>query len=183
MPAAELPDTEYLRQRLRYDPETGKLYWRVHEGAYRGWNTKHAGRETRGSHSAGYANLTLDGVKHLAHRIAWAVHHGAWPVDQIDHINGDRRDNRIVNLRVVSHAENCKNAACPKNNTSSVMGVAWVPRRQKWISRIMVRGVHKFVGYYDTIDEAAAARKNAEVQYGFHDNHGRPTLPRHEVSG
>jgi hypothetical protein len=173
MPDTQLPDIAYLRQRFRYEPETGKLYWRPHAAASRAWNTRYAGVEAAGAHNAGYFRVSLDGVKQLAHRVAWAVHFGVWPTAQIDHINGDRRDNRVLNLRAVSNAVNSRNAACPKNNTSTVVGVAWVPKRQKWLARIMTRNANKFLGYYDNIEDATTARKNAEKQFGFHENHGR----------
>ncbi len=91
----------------------------------------------------------------------------------IDHINGDRGDNRISNLRVVTSTENNRNKAINKNNTSGVTGVTWSKSRRKWIAQIHIGKIGKALGGFDRVEDAIAARKNAETRYGFHENHGR----------
>jgi hypothetical protein len=109
---------------------------------------------------------------HRAHRIIWAIHYGQWPDGQIDHINHDRADNRIKNLRVVSHLDNHRNMSQFKNNTTGVPGVRFDARYSSWVARITVnyKGVH--LGSYKTKEEAIAARKAAEIKYDFHEKHG-----------
>lgn len=174
----DLPSIEYLRQRLRYEPETGKLYWRDAPGLTRKWRNRFAGREAFTSNNGnGYRMGRLDYRAHLAHRVIWAMHHGAWPDGQIDHIDHDRMNNRIPNLRVVQHQENHRNTSHRKNNTSGVMGVSWYKAGDKWTAYIMVGGAKQHLGYFDNFDDAVAARKAAEARYGFHRNHGVEAAP------
>jgi len=99
--------------------------------------------------------------------------HDEWPQDEIDHINGIRTDNRLVNLRSVTHRENQKNIKRSTCNTSGRVGVRWEGHRSKWRSAIKVDGREKHLGSFDSFAEASAARKAAEIKYGFHKNHGR----------
>lgn len=172
MSSRDLPAIQYLRQRLRYEAATGKLYWREHPAMPPKWNGKWAGRQA-GSTSVGkYSKLCLDGKMLKAHRVAWALHHGVWPEDDIDHINHDRTDNRASNLRVVSRQENCRNSSLSRRNTSGHAGITWCKRTHKWMAQIHPDGRGVYLGRYAKFDEAVAARKAAEVRYGFHDNHG-----------
>lgn len=95
------------------------------------------------------------------------------PQEQIDHINHIRTDNRIVNLRKASNTENSRNASIGSNNTSGAVGVWFEKRRNAWVAEIKVdrRKIH--IGQFDTFDAAVAARKAAEVEFGFHENHGK----------
>lgn len=95
------------------------------------------------------------------------------PDEQIDHINHVRTDNRIVNLRKASNTENSRNASIGSNNTSGALGVWFEKRRNAWVAEIKVdrRKIH--IGQFDAFEDAVAARKAAEVKYGFHENHGK----------
>lgn len=181
-----LPSPELLRKLLRYEPDTGKLFWRertpdMFEGnkvrAELGcarWNGKNAGKQAfTANGSRGYKVGAVFGTMYLAHRVIWAIFYGHWPKDQIDHINGDRTDNRIENLRDVSLAENRKNMKIPSHNSSGIIGVHWHRAASKWTAQIKVDGCTKHLGLFEGINEAIAARKAAEVKYGFHENHGR----------
>lgn len=164
---------KYLRQRLRYEPETGKLYWRDDQSMPSHWRTRYAETEAfTTDNGKGYKIGRINNKAFQAHRVAWALHHGRWPNDVIDHLNHDPSDNRMVNLRETSFAENMRNQVKRKNNTSGVVGVYWYPRYQKWMASIKVNGAIKHIGYFNSIDEAATARKVAQEQYGFHANHG-----------
>lgn len=90
----------------------------------------------------------------------------------IDHINHDKTDNRIENLRQVTHSENHKNRKYRKN-TSGCTGVNIYKRTGKWIVTIAIEGVGTNLGYYSDFFEACCVRKSAEVQHGYHLNHGR----------
>lgn len=173
---------EELRQLLDYDPETGEFSWaeptqawfasRAHWEAYQ--LKKANSPPLSAEHSQGYKIGRVGGRMVLAHRAAWAYHFGAWPTENIDHINQDRTDNRISNLRDVPQSENAKNQRRRSNNTSGVTGVYWVSKRKKWAAAISLPGGKCVaLGRYVTLEEAAAARKAAEVKYGFHENHGR----------
>lgn len=167
-----LPSIGYLRQRLRYEPETGKLFWLDHEGMSKQWHTKWAGKESFTADSYGYRVGNIDNRLFLAHRVAWALHYGEWPIDQIDHINGVKDDNRINNLRAVTNQENQKNSSMAVNNKSGVTGVYWSKISRWWVAQIKVDGKQLYLGKFDTIEEAAAVRKEAATKYGFTERHG-----------
>lgn len=107
----------------------------------------------------GYVCIGLDGVRHRAHRLAWFWMTGAWPLGQIDHEDMDKSNNRWVNLRDVSHAENQQNRrdANRTNCSSGLLGASWHVNKQRWLASISVADKSVFLGYYDT-PEAAHAR-------------------------
>lgn len=174
--AKPLPSIEYLRQRLRYEPETGKLFWLDYEEMPQQWRSVWFGKEAFTSYqSEGYRKGKIDGVSYLAHRVAYALYHAEWPFAQIDHINGIRTDNRIVNLRVVTSQENQHNMTMRSDNTSGITGVTWHKRDRKWAAHIRLSGKKKHLGFFKTIEEAAIARAEASRLYGFTERHGTPT--------
>lgn len=120
----------------------------------------------------GYLHIGFLGHDLLAHRVIWAMRFGAWPDKKVDHINGDRQDNRLVNLRLVNNTEHTRNMARPRHNTSGRVGVAPY-RKHRWRAYISLGNCHKHLGVYDTFVEAVAARERAERLHGFHENHGR----------
>jgi len=160
-----LPCPTRARLSLRYEPETGKLFWRD--------GHKLAGREAFKSPTFyGYLQGGICGGVVMAHRVIWAIVHGYWP-KQIDHINGVRTDNRLANLREVDDAENRKNTALRRDNTSGCHGVRWNTDLNKWRTEIRINGKSKHIGVYTSKEDAIAARKAAEAALGFHPNHGR----------
>jgi len=175
------PSAKTLRELLHYDHETGLLHWRDRPRSYFEnekicllWNSRWAGKLAFSSKNrGGYFRGNIFGATYSAHRVAYAIYHGHWPKEQIDHINGVKTDNRICNLRDVSEAVNHKNTPIYKTNNSGVAGVGWNKRDQKWHSRIKVNKKLKHLGYFDVFAEAVSARKEAEIKYGFHENHGR----------
>ena len=174
MAALSLPAPEYLRQRLRYDPETGKLYWRGHESMSASWNARWDGRGAfTARNSSGYLTGQIDARPHKAHRIVWAIVTGAWPEGHIDHIDHDKGNNRFENLRDVSRSENARNMPMSSSNTSGVTGVGWYPKTQKWRAHIDVNGRSVSLGHFARFDDAVAARVAAETDFAFHSNHGR----------
>ena len=183
MTAKDLPTPATLRKLLSYDPDTGLMTWKhrplemfADERSGKIWNTRFSGGAAGSIRKDGYFRLAIFDVRYLSHRVAWAMHHGEWPDDQVDHINGDPSDNRIENLRVVSNAENARNAKRAKNNTSGVTGVSLHSDGQKWVVQISMKGKSRYLGRFTNFDDAVAVRAAAEVKYGFHPNHGRPAL-------
>lgn len=113
-------------------------------------------------HIEGYIQVNLRGQIFLAHQIVFAMHHG-WTPAEIDHINGDRADNRIENLRAVSRSQNLQNAGIRSDNTSGVRGVSWSKLRNKWHVRIWKEKVKHSIGFFDDLEDARLARLQAEI--------------------
>lgn len=124
--------------------------------------------------SNGYVVIRFGGINYFSHRIICEMHNGEIPKGmQIDHINHDRCDNRIENLRLVKGKENQKNMSIRKDSKSGVTGVRFRVDRGKWIARVKVDGKTINLGSFDTKWEAIKARGEANIHYGFHKNHGR----------
>jgi hypothetical protein len=133
------------------------------------WNGRFAGKLAFNRRRPnGYLDGTLFGEAYVAHRIIWKMVHGTDP-ETIDHINGDRSDNKLTNLRSVSLGENLKNQSTPKSNTSGAVGVSYDRRLSRWRARIG----SKYLGIFPTKEAAVAARAMAAIELGYHPNHGR----------
>lgn len=181
-----LPTPEELRKLLRYEPETGKLFWRErtpdmfkdtptrsarHSCAL--WNGRFADKEAFTSDNGeGYLTGAVWSYPLKAHRVIWAIYHGAWPLGEVDHTNHVRDDNRIDNLRDVPKKQNALNQCRHATNTSGHTGVHLRRDAQRWRARITVNGELLNLGSFLRVEDAVAARKAAEVKYGFHHNHG-----------
>jgi hypothetical protein len=171
-----LPDADFLKEILEYNPETGALTWRKRGPAIFGgnehrckiWNARMAGKPAlnfKGNQGYLVGNMrNVGGVK--AHRVIWKMVHGTEP-ECIDHINGVRDDNRICNLRSVTPEENAKNPGLSANNTSGSNGVYWYPRYGKWMASIRVNGKRKNLGYFAEKEAAIEARRSADVNAGY----------------
>ena len=177
MAKTDLPTPEELRQLLRYDPETGYLFWRDRPAVNKinkQFNTAYAGkRAMTADNGHGYMRGAISGRKVLAHRVAWAITYGDWPEQHIDHINGDRSDNRIVNLRLADIQANARNMKLFSTNTSGVAGVSRIKRENKWRASIWNSRRMIDLGSFHSFDEAVSARKQAEISLGFDPRHGR----------
>lgn len=178
------------RQLLRYEPDTGKLFWlprpasmfkdsmchggiRTAQWAADCWNTKNATAEAfTAQNEFGYHVGAILGHTFRAHRVIWAIVHGEWPSDQIDHDDGNRANNRLINLKCATNAENHKNEGRPKNNTSGVAGVFWCRQTGRWRATIKVNYRQHHLGRFATIEEAKAAREAAKAEFGFAAAHG-----------
>lgn len=171
-----------LPELLRLDRDTGRIFWKARPvsmfsgdnptSTAKSWNTKFAGKEAFTAIGPdGYFRGTLFNRSYLAHRVVWALVHGEWPSETIDHIDHDGLNNWPENLRAVSQHENTCNQALRSNNSSGVMGVRSVGCRWEAYINIHRRKVH--LGTYDTMDEAIDARGRAQRLYNFHANHGQ----------
>jgi hypothetical protein len=177
---AKTLDIDFLRECLTYEAATGLLFWkkrpREHfssSNAHASWNSQHAGARAGSPNVKRRWSTKIKLELYQNHRLAWALHYGCWPDDQIDHINGDPEDNRIANLRVVSNAENQRNASRKATNTSGATGVSWHRRDKIWHVSIRGGGRPRYLGSFHSLDQAVAVRKAAEREYGYHHNHGR----------
>lgn len=120
---------------------------------------------------SGYQKLRLGGVKYMAHRLVWKMVHGVEP-EVIDHIDGNRLNNRVENLRSVCHSENNKNKTKGVNNTSGMTGVSWHKRINKWAANIKINGKMKHLGYFDDFKQAVRIRQHEQEKLGFSFRHG-----------
>jgi hypothetical protein len=169
---------EILRELLDYNPDTGNFIWKERTEkhgsgrAIRSWNARYAGRPAFVHFDYGnYLRASIFGRFHSAHRVAWAIINGDPVPDFLDHIDGDRRNNRIHNLRPVSKAENSRNRGLRSDNTSGRSGI-YVTKSGTFKARIFANGRDQHLGTFKEFEEAAAARKQAEERFGFFEGHG-----------
>lgn len=177
-----LPTPEQLRQLLTYIPETGELFWKARprsmfpsDWSHHVWNIRYAGMPAfYAKNNHGYLQGKVHEKIILAHRAIWAMEHGAWPVHHIDHANGQTTDNRMSNLREATPSQNQWN----KTNTlrdGRVIGVRWAPSRNKWEVRLRAHRKDVYTRYFDSYDEAVAARAMAARK--FHGEYASRDLP------
>ncbi len=141
---------------LTYDPIGGEFRWRVSRRKGRP-----SGDIAGSTDSHGYRQVCIDGRKYLAHRIAWLVVYGEWPTHEIDHINGDKTDNRIANLRRATRHLNTQNIRAARRDSQN--GLAGVMQRgRRFGARITANGAVHFLGMYDTPEQAHAAYLSAK---------------------
>lgn len=176
----KLPSQEVLLSILDYDPETGVLTWlpRTTEhfknpSSVNRWNGAWAGKTALAANRNGYLGGCLMGANHNAHRVIWKMMTGH-EADTVDHIDGDRKNNKWSNLRSVTLAENCRNKTLPKNNTSGRIGVVRVKNIGRWVAQARQNGKTYYIGMFARFEDAVAARRNWEQSHGMHKNHGRP---------
>lgn len=138
---------------LDYNPATGVMRWlkdiscaHIKKGAIAGTLD-----------GAGYISIGVSGKKMRAHRVAWFKTYGYWPKFEVDHINGNRSDNRIANLREATRRQNGRNCAKPVTNKSGVKGVCWDANRNKWLAQIKFNGRPVHIGRFSLISDAEKA--------------------------
>ena len=163
-----------LHELLSLDHGTGTLTWRPRPGEA-SWNARYANTEALSSiNGHGRAHGTIFGKTYSRASVVWAMVNGTWPSLEIDHINGDRADDRPCNMRDVSRGENSRNLKRPAHNTSGHVGVFWHKSRNKWTAGIKVNRKNIHLGSFESLSDAVGARVEAQEKYRFHENHGRP---------
>lgn len=178
-------DPTILPKILRYDAETGKLFWKERDESFfkgrpsrsaewqaRAWNEKNAGNEAFTARSRGYFVGAVLGRVVQASRVIWAIHHGEWP-EIIDHIDGDPSNNLLANLRSVDRPTNQRNMKVGSNSKHGHRGISWDKSRSRWRATMKIKGRRGICRRFKKFDDAVAARKKMERDYGFHENHGK----------
>lgn len=162
---SELTHTR-LCELLHYNDENGTFIWKVKR------KKGNLGSIAGTKQSSGYWFIGIDNKRYLAHRLAWFYVYKQWPVDVIDHINQNKCDNRISNLRSVSQKENGKNIAVKKSNTSSATGIRFRPdgRKNPWHARVMHDRKEISLGHYLTLEEAKNARQDWDQKFWAQSN-------------
>lgn len=179
-PSLQMPTVEYLKEALRYDPDTGKFFWRSdrprhHFKSDRGWNIsnsvygeKEAGLVRDHNGKDGYVIICINGIRYYAHRLAWFMYHNFDPGDlQIDHINRNRCDNRIANLRLTTCQENSFNSTSrPNKKNEAPRGVSkYLDGRYE--ARMTHNGEIYYLGVHDTVESAQMARRKKAEELGI----------------
>ena len=156
---------EYLHERLIYDPASGELRWKSWRGAPR-WSGRYAGKLAGCRDHRDYVHIGLMYLgrqyQFLAHRVAFAMAHGRWPADQVDHKNRHRSRNHLANLREATHQQNVHNSGKRSHNTSGCAGV--YRDGQRWKAQIQVDGKRKHLGRFSNIEDASQAYLVAKQQ-------------------
>ena len=177
-----------IKRLIWCDAASGKLIWNYRtpsdfdghaygdiNTACKRFNTRHGGNEAFTAKTvSGYKHGRLFGLTYYAHYVVWAIYHGEWADDMVDHIDGNKLNNSIFNLRQVDNRTNAKNARRMVDNSSGHPGIYWYKTRSKWHASIRGdNGDSVFLGYFVNLDDAIIARMDAEMKYGYHTNHGR----------
>lgn len=137
---------------FRYDPDTGFLTWRSTLNSRSPAGTPAGSRSNRG-----YQRIKVDGERYQAHRVAWLIYYGVWPSGQIDHIDNNRINNAISNLRECNTAQNQHNQPLRRANRSGAKGVSWCRAKARWHVQVRAAGKIHQGGYFDSLDQAALA--------------------------
>ncbi|WP_034689891.1 HNH endonuclease [Acidovorax sp. MR-S7] len=145
-----------LRHLLDFDACTGVFRWRIK------WYRMNPGDIAGTPDGRGYQSIMISRKGYRSHRLAWLHVYGEWPDGDIDHINGDRSDNRITNLRVCTNAENGQNRGLNKNNKSGYVGVSFNAQSGKWQAHIHADGRRHRLGEFSVKEDAASAYARAK---------------------
>lgn len=157
---------KYIKELCDYDPLTGSFTWKKHRMRNMIGNTVGHISDT------GYYRVCIKGTQYAVHRLIWLWMTGNLPV-QIDHIDHVRSNNVWTNLREATQTENMHNKGKHSNNKTGVTGVCYEANRKKYKAFIKTPKGNKHLGYYDNLPAAAQARKEAEILYNYHANHGQ----------
>lgn len=154
-----------LKSIFEYDPLTGILRWK------NGRSNMVKGSIAGCVSCAGYKSITIDSKTYRLHRVIWIFMFGHIPEGfYIDHINGNKIDNRLENLRLVTNSQNQQNRPAPKNSSSGYRGVTWHKQAGKWMARICCNNQRKTIGFFDTSEAAYEAYKEEAKKNFTHAN-------------
>mgnify|MGYP001348825137 CR=1 FL=1 len=172
-----MPNSKYCKHFLSleeaqeyfiYNPDTGHMYWRKSPGG------RPVVGDIVGYICDGYRSVGFKGITHKVHRLAWLLSYGVYPVEFIDHINHTNDDNRLINLREAEYIDNNRNAVIRIDNTTGYQGITWRKDNKKWCVRIGGGSKGRiYIGQFTDKQDAIAAREEAQLEYGYHANHGK----------
>ncbi len=178
----QMPSQEKIFELFEYDESTGGLIWKPIDrskfrspAAFASFNSRCLGKIAGYEKPLEYRLIRIEGQGYFAHRLIWVYFYGdgSLPQDmQIDHIDQNKRNNRIDNLRLVTNRENQMNRPISKNNKSGIIGVRLVKKTGLWRAYIQSRKNSIYLGEFKNISDAISIRKSAEISHGFHPNHG-----------
>lgn len=151
---------KYLKEVMSYDQEIGIFTWNVRKDVPKNWNKKYAGNIVGWNHSHGYKQICINYKKYFFHRLAWFYVYGIWP-KEIDHIDRDKANNKIENLRDVSHIRNCYNRDSGKKALSGYKGVSYDKRYGTWGANVRINKITKYLGTFKCPTAAHLARCKA----------------------
>jgi hypothetical protein len=148
---------DYINSKLRYDPKTGLLFWKIYKSG------KYLNTPAGTLFKSGYIMIKHKNCFLRAHRIAWLLTTSKWPLKDIDHINGNRSDNRLTNLREASKSQNAQNSKIRKDSRSGITGV-YIHKgiKNNWRVRITINSKTKNLGYFNVLEKAKKVRQQAE---------------------
>ena len=160
---------EFLKENLTYDADTGNLWWVKKGGPNRSFD-KPAGSFIKAGYRRVQVSLSGKRQEFYCHRVAWFLTYGVWPKHMLDHINGDKKDNRIVNLREATDKQNLANRKkaldrSGKPTSSCYKGVVWQRGRKIWLAQIYIDGKRKHLGHFKNEEDAAKAYNKAAQTY------------------
>lgn len=159
-----LPDRDYLRSLFDYSPEIGELVWKHRDDASPQWNAKYAGNKA--GYVKTYPKVKVCGQEYVTHRLIWKMVYGNDP-DSIDHLNRDKCDNRLCNLRDVSHSVNMRNKPVGRN-TSGHKHIHWSASLEKWVVQLQVPGKgQRQVAWESELKNAIRIRNELMPKYGY----------------
>ena len=178
--ALELYSFEYIKDKIFYDSENGRCFWKRKHGdskEIRRWNARYALAECGYISGCGYRLLSIKTpngkIMISMHRLVFFMENGRPPTYDIDHIDQNKLNNKPSNLRDVPCSENLKNKPKQKNNTSGITGVRWRKDQQKWQARVIISKKENHLGYFDSINDAEKAVIKFRIANGFTENHGK----------
>lgn len=177
MAAANSLTAERLREVLHYDPLTGLFTWRMLR------KKCPVGKVAGSCEPDRYVAIRIDYIRHYASRLAWLYMTGNWPDHQVDHENLNKSDNRWDNLRAATQKQNSENMPRDSRAASGVTGVYWFRRDKRWMARITHNRKKITLGYFKTLEEAAACRRDAEIRLFTHSPACKPPDACHDDRG
>ena len=152
----KLPSIDIVEKRVSYNPDTGE-FKRISF-----WCGNASGRDDAGRvNDNGYLEISIENERYKAHRLAWLLHHGSDPDGFIDHIDGDKLNNKASNLRLATKSQNMMNRPEQKNNKLGIKGVHFDKRNDKFVAQICRDGKRVFLGRFSTANEAKGAYESA----------------------
>jgi hypothetical protein len=152
---------ELVRSILNYNPKTGIFIWRhrtdISADYIERWNKRYAGKKAGDMSNPRHVGIEIYKITYVAHRLAWLIQTGTWPIRHVDHVDGNPHNNTWNNLRQADDSQNSCNSKIRKTSKSGYKGVSWSSQHKKWIAQIQFRKKREFLGLFKTPKEAHAA--------------------------